>query len=119
MVNALSIIVEGSTCDIIYKDYSPAMLDSFYSPSDSGDSEDDMQGFEFEGEFETESSSASTSISQMSQMIVRQPPSPPIQCISSSSSSSCKLYDESSTDSEAQNEGSSEIPESKEELLNA
>ncbi|KAK7259670.1 hypothetical protein RIF29_25283 [Crotalaria pallida] len=80
VVDALSIIVEGSTCNISTRGYSPSMSDSFYSELDSDESEDDLER-SLESELDTESTT-SCSISQMNQMFIRQPPSPPIQSIS-------------------------------------
>ncbi|RZB69383.1 Armadillo BTB protein ABAP1 [Glycine soja] len=83
VVDALTDIVEGRTCDIILRDYSPARLDSTYSTSGSDESEDEMQEpLRFEGELLSHSSESieSNNISQMMHMIVRQPPFPPIQC---------------------------------------
>ncbi|KAJ1428341.1 Tyrosine-protein kinase, active site [Sesbania bispinosa] len=49
VVNALTDIVEGNTCDIGMRDYSPARSDSSYSGSDFDESEDEMLGrFEIE-----------------------------------------------------------------------
>ncbi|KAG4954680.1 hypothetical protein JHK87_040274 [Glycine soja] len=83
VVDALTDIVEGRTCDIILRDYSPARLDSTYTTSGSDESEDEMQEpLRFEGELLSHSSKSieSNNISQMMHMIVRQPPFPPIQC---------------------------------------
>ncbi|KAG5049051.1 hypothetical protein JHK85_010154 [Glycine max] len=122
VVDALTDIVEGRTCDIILRDYSPARSDSTYSASDSDESEDEMQEpLRFESELLSHSSESieSNNISQMMHMIVRQPPSPPIQSISSSSSSSYKLHYESTSDGEAHNEGEIEISNSNWGLLNS
>ena len=122
VVDALTDIVEGRTCDIILRDYSPARLDSTYSTSGSDESEDEMQEpLRFEGELLSHSSESieSNNISQMMHMIVRQPPFPPIQSISSSSSSSYKLHYESTSDGEAHNEGEIEISNSNWGLLNS
>ncbi|MED6195151.1 hypothetical protein PIB30_035366 [Stylosanthes scabra] len=88
VVNVLSGIVEGSTCIKIKEHmYSPARSDSFYSDSDSdNDLEDELHSYESESELpnhqDTEESTASDSNhntkNQMMQLIVRQPPSPPI-----------------------------------------
>lgn len=123
VVGALTDIMEGRTCDFILRDYSPARSDSFYSASDSDESEDEMQGsFKFEDEIQGHSSESteSNSTSHMMQMIVRQPPSPPIQSIYSTSSCSFKFHDESTTsDCEAQNEGEIEISKSNGGVLNS
>ena len=77
VVDALTDIVEGRTCDIILRDYSPARSDSTYSASDSDESEDEMQEpLRFESELLSHSSESieSNNISQMMHMIVRQPP---------------------------------------------
>lgn len=105
VVNALTDISEGNTCHIGSGDYSPTRSHSCYSDSDFDESEDEMQGpLECEGEIQSLSSECIASNS-ISQMIVRQPPSPPIQSISSSGSSSFEFYDESTSDCGAQNEG--------------
>ena len=110
VVNALNDIVEGNTCGIIMREYSPARSDSFYSESNSDDAEDDLQGYESQGESESHGteSTTSSSTSQMMQIFVRQPPSPPIPCISSSTSSLYPFYHQSTTPCEAQNEGNIE-----------
>ncbi|XP_029128851.1 probable serine/threonine-protein kinase PIX7 isoform X2 [Cajanus cajan] len=122
IVDALTDIVEGRTCDTTLRDYSPARSDSTYSSaSDSNESDDEMQeSFKFENELLNHGpeSIESNSIGQMMHMIVRQPPSPPIQRISSSSSSLFKFHDESMSDGEAPNEGEIEISKSNEMLLN-
>lgn len=122
VVDALTDIVEGRTCDIRLRDYSPARSDSTNGVSDSDESKDEMQEpFRFEEELLSHSSESieNNNISQMMQMIVRQPPSPPIQSISSSSSSSYKLHYESTSDGEAHNEGEIEISNSNWGLLNS
>ena len=104
VVDALTDIVEGRTCDSILTDYSPARSDSNYSASDSDESEDEMkESTKFEDESPTQSSESidSNSISQMMHMNLRQPPSPPIQSISLSSSGSYNSHDESTSDGEA------------------
>ncbi|MED6120359.1 hypothetical protein PIB30_020194 [Stylosanthes scabra] len=88
VVNVLNGIVEGSTCIKIKEHmYSPARSDSFYSESDSdNDHEDELHSYESESELpnhqDTQESTASDSNhntkNQMMQLIVRQPPSPPI-----------------------------------------
>ncbi|KAH1094941.1 hypothetical protein GYH30_040296 [Glycine max] len=73
VVDALTDIVEGRTCDIILRDYSPARLDSTYTTSGSDESEDEMQEpLRFEGELLSHSSESieSNNISQMMHMIV-------------------------------------------------
>ncbi|RDX60736.1 Proline-rich receptor-like protein kinase PERK12, partial [Mucuna pruriens] len=115
IVEALTDIVEGRTCDIILRDYSPARSDSMYSASDSDESEDEMQGsFKLEDQLQNHPSESteSNSTSHIMQLIVRQPPSPPIQSISSSSSYSFEVHGESTSDGEAQNEGEIEISKS-------
>ncbi|KAK7271543.1 hypothetical protein RJT34_27520 [Clitoria ternatea] len=123
VVDVLTDIVEGRTCDTIFRDYTPARSDSYGSASDSDDEfEEEMQGsFEFEAESQSQSSesTASNSISQMMQMIVRQPPSPPIQSISSSSSCSYKSYGDTNSDCETHIEENAEISKSNGGLLNA
>ncbi|KAK7322533.1 hypothetical protein VNO77_25918 [Canavalia gladiata] len=119
IVEALTDIEQGRTCDIIFRDYSPARSGSFCGESDS---EDEMQGsFEYEGELQNHSSesAASNSLSQIMQMIVRQPPSPPISTISSCNSCSFKFYEESTCEGEARNEGNSEISKPVEGLQNS
>ncbi|XP_027342639.1 probable serine/threonine-protein kinase PIX7 isoform X2 [Abrus precatorius] len=121
VVDALTDIEQGRTCDTIIRDYSPARSDSFYGASDCDEYEDEMQGsFEIEGELQTHSSesTASNCLSQMMQMIVRQPPSPPVKSISSSCSSLFKFIEESTCHVEAQNEENSEITKSNEVLHN-
>ncbi|ESW20770.1 hypothetical protein PHAVU_005G013200 [Phaseolus vulgaris] len=103
VVDALTDIVEGRTCDIILRDYSPARSDSIYTASDSDESEDEMkESFKFEDELIAHSHSSesidSNSISLMMHMNLRQPPSPPIQSIPLSSS--C-FHDESTSNGEA------------------
>ena len=95
--------MEGRTCDIILRDYSPARSDSIYTASDSDESEDEMkESFKFEDELIAHSHSSesidSNSISLMMHMNLRQPPSPPIQSIPLSSS--C-FHDESTSNGEA------------------
>lgn len=112
-------ISEGNTCDIVTGDYSPTRSDSFYSESDLDETEDEMQG-SFEGEGELQSQlSESTACNSTNQMTVRQPPSPPIQSISSSGSNSFKFSDESNSDYEAQNERDTVISKSQVVLLNS
>ncbi|KAL2337299.1 hypothetical protein Fmac_011745 [Flemingia macrophylla] len=121
VVDALTDIAEGRTCDLIIRDYSPARSDSIYSASDSNESEDEMQGsFKCEDELLSQNSECilSNSVDQITQMFVRQPPSPPIQSISSSNSSSFKFHDESISDGEEPNEGDLEISKSNVVLLN-
>jgi len=105
VVDALTDIVEGRTCDIILRDYSPVRSDSIDTASDSDESGDEMKEFfKFEeDELPTQSSEStdSNSISLMMHMNLRQPPSPPIQSISQSSSCSYKSQDESTSDGEA------------------
>lgn len=81
VVNALTDISEGNTCHIGSGDYSPARSHSCYSDSDFDESEDEVQGpLECEGEIQSLSSDSECIASNsISQMIVRQPPSPPIQ----------------------------------------
>ncbi|KAK7334551.1 hypothetical protein VNO80_26310 [Phaseolus coccineus] len=106
VVDALTDIVEGRTCDIILRDYSPARSDSIYTASGSDESEDEMkESFNFEDELIARSHSSesidSNSISLMMHMNLRQPPSPPIQSIPLSNSCSYKFRDESTSDGEA------------------
>ncbi|WVZ00484.1 hypothetical protein V8G54_026553, partial [Vigna mungo] len=104
VVDALTDIVEGRTCDSILRDYSPARSDSIYSASDSDESEDEMkESFNCEDESPTHCSEFidSNSTSQMMHMNLRQPPSPPIQSVSLSSSSSNNSHDASISDGEA------------------
>lgn len=122
VVNALTDIEKGNTCDIRVRDYSPARSYSSYSESEIDESEDEMQVlFECEAELQSNSSESTTSnsIIQMGHMLVRQPPSPPFQSISSSSSSSMKIYAEPTGDCEALDEENTEISECQVELLNS
>ncbi|XP_057450439.1 probable serine/threonine-protein kinase PBL23 isoform X2 [Lotus japonicus] len=122
VVNALTDIEKGNTCDIRVRDYSPARSYSSYSESEIDESEDEMQVlFECEAELQSNSSESTTSnsIIQMEHMLVRQPPSPPFQSISSSSSSSMKIYAEPTGDCEALDEENTEISECQVELLNS
>ncbi|CAI8595906.1 unnamed protein product [Vicia faba] len=106
IVNALSDISEGKTCDIGTGDYSPARSDSSYSESEFDENEDVIHGgFEEESELLStisESIEGTDNISQMRHMSVRQPPSPPIiKSMCSSGSNSFQFSDESNSDYEA------------------
>ncbi|WJX36576.1 non-specific serine/threonine protein kinase [Trifolium repens] len=122
VVNALTDISEGNTCDIGTGDYTPAMSDSSYSESEFDENEDENGRFEDEGELLStisESTEGSDYTIQMRHMSVRQPPSPPIKNFYSSGSSSFQFSDESNSDYEAHNEKSTEIPISKVGLINS
>nr|WIL59835.1 nodulation protein [Melilotus officinalis] len=122
VVNALTDISEGNTCDIGTGDYSPARSDSSYSESEFDENEYENGAFEEEGELLStisESTESNEYISQMRHMTVRQPPSPPIKSICSSGSSSFQFSDESNSDYEAHNESNTEIPTYKMGLLNS
>ncbi|CAK8564904.1 unnamed protein product [Lathyrus sativus] len=122
VVNALTDISEGNTCDIGTGDYSPTRSDSSYSESEMDENEDIMQGnFEVESELLStisESIEGNDSISQMRHMTVRQPPSPPIKSMCSSGSNSFQFSDESNSDYEAHNERDTEMPTYRIGLLN-
>nr|XP_027187003.1 probable serine/threonine-protein kinase PBL6 [Cicer arietinum] len=123
VVNALTDISEGNTCDLVTGDYSPARSDSSYSESEFDENEDEIQGpFEEEGELQilnSESTEINNIITQMRHMIVRQPPSPPFKSIYSSGSSSFQFSDESNSDCEAHHETNKEIPKLKVASLNS
>lgn len=122
IVNALSDISEGNTCDIGTGDYSPARSDSSYSESEFDENEDVMHGnFEEESELLStisESIEGNDSINQMRHMTVRQPPSPPIKSMCSSGSNSFQFSDESYSDYEAHCERNAEMVTCRIGLLN-
>ncbi|XP_045823116.1 probable serine/threonine-protein kinase PBL5 isoform X2 [Trifolium pratense] len=123
VVNALTDISEGNTCDIGTGDYTPAMSDSSYtSEPEFDENEDENEPFEDEGNLLStisESTEGSDYTIQMRHMSVRQPPSPPIKNFYSSGSSSFQFSDESNSDYEAHNEKSTEISKSKVGLINS
>ncbi|KAI5411040.1 probable serine/threonine-protein kinase PBL26 [Lathyrus oleraceus] len=115
VVNALTDISEGNTCDIGTGDYSPSRSDSSYSESEFDENEEE------ESELLStisESIEGNDNISQMRHMRLRQPPSPPIKSMCSSGSNSFQFSDESNSDHEAHNERDTEMPTYKIGLLN-
>ncbi|XP_058782787.1 inactive protein kinase SELMODRAFT_444075-like [Vicia villosa] len=122
IVNALSDISEGNTCDIGTGDYSPARSDSSYSESEFDENEDIIHGnFEEDSELLStisESIEGNDTISQMRHMSVRQPPSPPIKSMCSSGSNSFQFSDESYSDYEAHCERDAEMVTYRIGLLN-
>ncbi|KAI4323635.1 hypothetical protein L6164_023226 [Bauhinia variegata] len=110
VVSVLTGIEEGKTCGIIIRD-------SYYSSSESGEESEveDQKSSKSESEDELEIRSLSTefpyssgSMSQMSQMTVGFPLSPPLEC-SSNNSIAYKMFDNYSYDTGEQNEGRQEF----------
>lgn len=116
VVNALNRIVEGSTCGIIIQGCSPARLESSYT-SESAETEGSLHCASLETVKEGSSSVGSTSISSMSQMILRLPPTPPMGNTSSSGSSTFKLYDEFTFDTRAINQRDKGISQNEDGLV--